>query len=621
MAVVSIRWSKNAASQLRYIQKERGDQDVSQSSDCSLETAVQDFESVRKEHRNEGGNQALHIVQSFSEEDSRNSSPEQLNSMGRKLAEENFKGHQFVIRTHTDTEKFHNHIVVNTVNAETGRKIENKKCLIPQLRASSDKICLENGLSILNQEVNERRARLPIKVQQMVRAGKKSYLLDLVQKADVARSVATSHDEYRDILAGFGIRTLIEERNISYFYPGREKGKRGSKLGRDYEKEGLQEAYKANHGKYEKNPELRATYQAQIHHIQKNGLPTLPPELSKFSQPWSGNNTSAKDFGKYTKVSRRESELVHRSDRTLMNASVPVSEIKQARQKSIFDYCRKNRIELKTNERGESAMKGKEFVVISEFEFKNNKNGTRGSLIDLVAAHKNISLLQAVAHINGNNRLRLLEAHMGEVKHSYRSFYVPKPERVDWQSTSTKLSQFLRSFGADVSHASKLQEKGLAHVDKKGSIWLFPKDDASGALEFIETAARTWTKKKHGKPRSPFQTSAGTGSKAFIFSDPESALKHFGVDLFDGKKRKAGVLVLLSPDEKFVDQYVAENRHVKTIHFVASQPGGMSRGELDLFNNLKRKYQPLGIGVEQISHEQALQKSIGKEREDFSLSL
>lgn len=621
MAVVSIRWSKNAASQLKYVQKERGAQDVSQASDCNLETAAQDFESVRKEHRNEDGNQALHIVQSFSAADSQSSIPEQLNSIGRKLADENFKGHQFVVRTHTDTENFHNHIVVNTVSAETGRKIENKKSLIPQLRASSDRLCLENGLSILNQETNERQAKLPIKVQKMVRAGKKSYLLDLVQKADVARSVATSHDEYRDILAGFGIRTVIEEKNISYFYPGKGKGKRGSKLGRDYDKPGLQEAYKANHEKYAKNPELRATYRNQLQHIQKNGLPTLPPELSKFAQPWSGKDASKKDFSQYTKVSRRDSELIHSSDRVLAHASVPVSEIKRARQKSIFDYCKRNNIALTTNERGERVIKGREFVVVSEFEFRNRKNGTRGSLIDLVAAHKKISLLQAVAHINGNQRLALLEQHMGEIKRNYNSFYIPKQNRGDWRFETKQLAHLMASFGAHPDLAQKLREKQMAQVDAAGSIRLFPKASGSAALEFVETVAGAWTKKTHGKAKTPFYSEAGKSSKAFVFTEPSLLLRHLGLSLFGDKKRSTGILGLLTSDEQPVHHYLAENRHVTTLQFVSAHPAGMSRVELDLFNNLKAKYQKHGIGVEHVTHEKALQMTLEKEVPGHGLSL
>ncbi len=621
MAYVSIEWAKSAARELKYVLKERGAQDITDASGCGVETAQADFESVRQEYNKNGGNQALHIVQSFNHTDSQKLAPDQFNAIGKEFAEENFPGHQFVIRTHTDKEHIHNHIVLNTVNSETGRKIENKRVLIEQLHRSSDKHCLDNGLSVINQEAHERSARLPRRVQQMVRAGKKSYLYDLVQKADVAKSIATNFDEYRDTLSGFGIRTVIEEKNISYLYPGRERAKRGSKLGRDYDKPGLIEAFQSNDEKFAKRPALKMQLLGQYEEIKKHGMPKAPAGMSHFTQLWDGKDTAWKDYTQYTKVSRRQSPDSSRTDRELLNKFVPATEIKRAKAQSIPEYCKCNKIGLTMNERGETVLSGKPFVVVFDNEFKNTKNGTRGSLIDLVAAHKNMTLLRAVAHINGNNRLLLLEQHMGEVRHSYRSFYVPKPDRADYKGTSTKLGQFLRSVGANPNAASTLQEKGFAQVDKKGSIWIFPKGDASGALEFVETAAQTWTRKKHGTPRSPFSSEVGTSSQALIFSEPCAALRHFGLALFGSEKKKSGILALLEPNEKLVDQYVTANRHVKTIHFVSTQPSAMSRVELDFFNNLKRKYQPFGIGVEHLSHEKAHEKRLEMEGRSSGLSL
>ena len=622
MAYVSIQWGKSAAQELKYVLKERGDQDVTDSSGCSIENAATDFESVRNEHGKNGGNQALHIVQSFSPKDSQKLSPEEFNSMGRALAEENFPGHQYVVRTHTDREHTHNHIVLNTVNAETGRKIENKRALIEQLRRSSDKTCLEHGLSVINQEAHERQARLPRKVQQMVRAGKKSYIYDLVQKADVARSIATSFDEYRDTLSGFGVRTLIEEKNISYFYPGKERGKRGSKLGRDYDKSGLVEAFRVNDERFAKNPALKAQLIGQGEQIQKYGMPKTPEGLSHFTKLWDGKDTAWRDYTAHTKVTRRQSDLSSRSERDLLSKFVPAEEIRRAKSQSIPDYCKRNKIELTTNERGQTIFAKKPFVVLtSETEFKNGKNGTQGSLIDIVAAHKNCPLLQAVSRINGNARLLLLEQHMGEVKHSYRSFYIPRADRAKSQTGSEKLASLLRSFGANQNAGSKLQEKGLAQVHQNGSIWLFPKDKPSSALEFIEGANRTWTKKVHGKPTSPFHSDAGTGAKAILFLEPESALKHFGLELFESTKRKSGVLVLMEPSERLVDQYVAANRHVRSISFVSSHPSQPSKAELDFFSNLKRRYLSFGISVEQASPEKSKQLMLEGRTKGFDLGL
>jgi Relaxase/Mobilisation nuclease domain len=134
-----------------------------------------------------------------------------------------YKGHEAIIKTHTDTGKIHNHIVVNMVNHETGKMLENKKYHLHKLRDLNDKICLANGLSVINREAKERRARLPDKVLRMERFNRFSYIFDTKQKADFARKYATGYDEYVAILGQLGVAARVENKNITYYYPGIER--------------------------------------------------------------------------------------------------------------------------------------------------------------------------------------------------------------------------------------------------------------------------------------------------------------------------------------------------------------------------------------------------------------
>lgn len=621
MAVVSIKWSKDASAHLKYVQRERGEDDVTSSRDCSVETAQDDFEGVRNEHRVNSGNQTLHIVQSFSPKDSQSSTPEQLHTIGIELAEGQFKGHQFLIRTHTDKAHVHNHIVVNTVNFETGRKIENKRSLIHKLRDASDKLCAENGLSIINREATERSARIPFKVQQIVKRGGKSYIFDLVQKADVARSIATSFDEYRDIMHGFQIRTVIEDRNISYFYPGHDKGKRGSKLGKSYDKSGLVEAFKANDEKYAKKPELKALFLNQVGQIARYGMPKLPDDIRNFTKAWDGKDAAWKDYTRYTKVARRDSEKTFHSERELKRLSVPAAAIKQAREMNILSYCERNKIALTKNKNGETVIHGREFVSVTDFEFKNTKNGTRGSLIDLVAAHKGLTLLQATAHITGNKKLLLLEEHMGEVKQHYKSFFVPKQDRANWKDSVTSLSKFLRANGTNPNISSSLLSNQMAQVGCHGLIRFLAKEGASAACDFIEFRAGNWNRTKHGNAQKPFYSDAGSSRKALLFSDPLLFLRMCGESLFLKKKRNVGLAALMEPSPHGVHHYLAEHPHVDTLFFVSSQSEGMSKVELDLFNNLKTRLKKFGVGIESVSHDRVRDLALRKEAHDIGLSL
>ena len=128
-----------------------------------------------------------------------------------------FKGHQFLVVTHTETGKVHNHIVVNTVNYETGKLIRNKYKHLHELRKVNDRLCLEKGLEVPNLDANNRRARLPQRVQQMVKAGRPSWVYDLKNKADVARFLATSHDQYVDYMDALGVKARVEEKQYHLF--------------------------------------------------------------------------------------------------------------------------------------------------------------------------------------------------------------------------------------------------------------------------------------------------------------------------------------------------------------------------------------------------------------------
>jgi hypothetical protein len=90
MAYVKVRFSKSTAAKLAYIAKERGARDVVDAVDCNPETATENFENVRQLHHKNVTNECLHIMQSWSEEESQLKMPEEFNAMGRRLASVHF---------------------------------------------------------------------------------------------------------------------------------------------------------------------------------------------------------------------------------------------------------------------------------------------------------------------------------------------------------------------------------------------------------------------------------------------------------------------------------------------------------------------------------------------------
>ena len=90
---------------------------------------------------------AYHVRQSFRPGEI---TPEEANRLGVDFAKRFTKGnHAFVVCTHIDKSHIHNHIIWSSVSLEYDRKFRNFWGSTKAVRRLSDTICIENGLSIV----------------------------------------------------------------------------------------------------------------------------------------------------------------------------------------------------------------------------------------------------------------------------------------------------------------------------------------------------------------------------------------------------------------------------------------------------------------------------------------
>jgi hypothetical protein len=76
--------------------------------------------------------------------------PEKAQEIGYELAMSFTKGkYQYVVATHTDHAHIHNHIIFNSTSIDHAQKFRNFLGSSDAIRKISDKLCLENGLSII----------------------------------------------------------------------------------------------------------------------------------------------------------------------------------------------------------------------------------------------------------------------------------------------------------------------------------------------------------------------------------------------------------------------------------------------------------------------------------------
>lgn len=604
MAIVKIHFRKNAKRVISYVLKDLNEDDVPTAHRTEVHSAVEDFRATQELHKMKGDNECIHVVQSWHKKERDMLSPTEFNELGKTLASQYFPGHEFIVVTHTGTEHIHNHIVVNTVGIDTGKKIEPKKRHLYKLRDLSDEIIAEKGLSIVNGAAKEREARMPYKVQQMMRFNKHSWLLDTKQISDAVRQFVTSYDDYADHLKIFGVTVQIEPKNITYFYPGRSKGKRGSKLGKPYDKPGLEKTFRENDEKFRANPHLREQFEKAFGEFKQRkdlGL-EIPKSIAE----------TQKDYSAYTKRTREQVKSGQGIEANY-ESLIPTAFMRRAANGSIFDYCKRHNIEIEKAEDGKFRLKGRPHVSVTETSFLNSQNGNHGNLVKFVANHKSITILEAVAHINNAPTLLLLEDYYGKVKAHYKSFYVPKGNEENGSKALGELGKLLKSQGTSPKVANKLLLGERAQVSKDGVIRLFPENDSSGCFEFTPNAQGQFSKSKKGEFKRPFFSSHSKSKKSIVFTDPFTLMQKRDLRLFS-KSKTHNVLGLMEPNAESVDHFLVREPSTKKLEIVFSGKNP-SKTELDFFNILKKRYQPFGISVEVVSFENAL----GKEGPDLSL--
>ena len=90
---------------------------------------------------------AYHVRQSFCPGEI---APEEANRLGVEFAKRFTKGkHAFIVCTHIDKAHVHNHIIWSSINLDCDRKFRNFWGSTKAVRHLSDTICIENGLSIV----------------------------------------------------------------------------------------------------------------------------------------------------------------------------------------------------------------------------------------------------------------------------------------------------------------------------------------------------------------------------------------------------------------------------------------------------------------------------------------
>lgn len=213
---------------------------------CATETAAIEFnltsnlaKRVKGDYTKTGGaeNKAYHIIQSFDIADKDKLSAEGMHELGKQFAEQFLGGkYEYVIVTHIDKKHIHNHIIFNSTSFVDYKKFRSQPYkTVAKIREISDKICKENGLSVLPAKVGIGKS---YKEWLTNKEGKLTWKETIKNKIDEVVPRVHSFAEFVAEINKSGIE-VKDGKHIAFRCAGTEQERfiRGKRIGESYTKE------------------------------------------------------------------------------------------------------------------------------------------------------------------------------------------------------------------------------------------------------------------------------------------------------------------------------------------------------------------------------------------------
>ena len=205
---------------------------------CASETAAREFEWTRKIAEQKGMNPvriiARHVIQSFGIGEV---TPELAHEIGKQFADEILGGkYEYVLTTHIDKDHVHNHLIFNAVDFVNYHAYKSYKRIYYDMREVSDRLCKENGLSVIPPSQNK---GMGYKEYTEAKRGT-SWKQKLKQTIDRLVFTAKDYDDFLRLMqeAGYEIKT---GKYISFRAEGQERFTRSKTIGENYTEERIKE--------------------------------------------------------------------------------------------------------------------------------------------------------------------------------------------------------------------------------------------------------------------------------------------------------------------------------------------------------------------------------------------
>ena len=275
---------------------------------CNPETADGEFLLMKREYIAQTGRLrgkddviAYHLRQSFVPGEI---TPEEANRIGCELAKRFTHGqHAYVVATHEDRRHVHSHIIISAVNLDCDRKFRNFWGSSKAIRRHSDTLCIQNGLSIIEQPKGRGKS-----YNKWLGNEAKTSQRDVLREA-LDAALARQPKDFEELLTMLqrGGWEVKRGKRISLKGKGQERFKRLDSLGEDYSEAALRAIIA---GEKEHHPREKKTVQPMR---QVNLLVDIQAKLQ------AGKGAGYERWAKVFNLKQMAQTLNYLSENNLMN--------------------------------------------------------------------------------------------------------------------------------------------------------------------------------------------------------------------------------------------------------------------------------------------------------------
>lgn len=275
---------------------------------CNPETADGEFLLMKREYIAQTGRLrgkddviAYHLRQSFVPGEI---TPEEANRIGCELASRFTHGqHAYVVATHEDRRHVHSHIIISAVNLDCDRKFRNFWGSSKAIRRLSDTLCIQNGLSIIEQPKGHSKS-----YNKWLGNEAKTSQRDVLREA-LDAALARQPKDFEELLTMLqrGGWEVKRGKRIGLKGKGQERFKRLDSLGEDYSEAALRAIIA---GEKEHHPREKKTVQPMR---QVNLLVDIQAKLQ------AGKGAGYERWAKVFNLKQMAQTLNYLSENNLMN--------------------------------------------------------------------------------------------------------------------------------------------------------------------------------------------------------------------------------------------------------------------------------------------------------------